>query len=196
MTIVPPIFNYHEFIAWLEEKVANHVPVPLKENEIDYAKYDALNLKRMQRLNKTIVITDGLKEQIEKLKSYQKWLVITEPWCGDSAQSLPALAKIAALNANIDFQIVLRDKNHPLIDKYLTNGGRAIPKMIVFDKDGKELFVWGPRPEPAQVISNDWKAKQDKTWDEYETELHTWYAKDKTQTIQNEFVEILKKMIL
>src|SRR5690606_14511850 len=106
-----------------------------------------------------------------------------EPWCGDSAQSLPVLAKIAELNSNIDFQIILRDKNHEWIDKYLTNGGRAIPKMIVFDEKGNELFVWGPRPAPAQIISNNWNTKKDKTWDEYETELHTWYAKDKTETI-------------
>ena len=78
--------------------------------------------------------------------------MITESWCGDSAQNLPVIAKLAQLNSNIDFKIVLRDSNLEFMDLHLTNTSRAIPKLVVFDENNNELFQWGPRPVEAQNL--------------------------------------------
>ncbi len=159
--------------------------------------YTKLNWIRTQRLHKTISLSPKLKLATKKIQNFYTWIILTEAWCGDSAQVLPVIAEIARLNAEkIKLFILLRDQNLELMENYLTNGARAMPKLIaVNDTLGKEAFVWGPRPAPAQSLLNDWKINPaGKTWADFEKDLHTWYAKDKTQTIQTEFIQLLEEM--
>ena len=44
----------------------------------------------------------------------------------------------------------MRDNDNSEIESYLTNGSKSIPKLIIRDNDGKDLFVWGPRPFACQ----------------------------------------------
>jgi hypothetical protein len=48
------------------------------------------------------------------LKSEYIWLVISEGWCGDAAQLLPIINKMAVESGKIDLRIVLRDENEEL----------------------------------------------------------------------------------
>jgi hypothetical protein len=156
-----------------------------------------LNWARTQRIHKTILLNQELKKAAEKLQHIYTWIVITEAWCGDSAQNLPVIAAIVNLNPEkIKLHILLRDENPELMDNYLTNGTRAIPKLIAVNETiSKEAFVWGPRPLPAQEMLLQWKKKSGgKSWDDFEKDLHGWYAKDKTQTAQAEFLTLLKEM--
>jgi hypothetical protein len=158
--------------------------------------FSKLNLARMKRIYKTMKVESGLRVLLEKISAPQTWYVITEAWCGDSAQSLPAIARLAELNNNINLIIIMRDSNPVIMQKYLTNGSASIPKLFALDSQGDELFTWGPRPAEAQTILLNWKANPDgRTWVQFETELHSWYAKDKTHSLQNEFYEIFKKYL-
>jgi hypothetical protein len=38
------------------------------------------------------------------------------------------------------------------MDVYLTNGKRGVPRLVAFSESGKELFRWGPRPQPVADI--------------------------------------------
>jgi len=120
-------------------------------------------------------------------------MIITETWCGDSAQSIPILAKAASLNDKINLRIVLRDENLNIMDSYLTNGSRSIPKLVAFDENDNELFQWGPRPQQAQNLmlkmKNDGAPK-----DEMNKQLHLWYAKDRGNEIEKELIELLKNI--
>ncbi|HEX9512535.1 MAG TPA: thioredoxin family protein [Puia sp.] len=159
--------------------------------------FTRLNWARTQRLHKTIPLDPELKKAVGKIRHTYTWIVLTEPWCGDSAQILPVIAEIARLNPEkIKLYILLRDENPELMDKYLTNGARAIPKLLAVDETlGKEAFVWGPRPTPAQELLKNWKkTPAGKSWDAFEEELHTWYAKDKTKALQSEFIHLLQGM--
>ena len=98
------------------------------EQSEDLTNYSLLNDRRMKRLDKTIKISEETIQEFQKVKQPQTWLVLTEGWCGDAAQNLPILNKIASDTANIDLKIVLRDENLDLMDLFLTNGGRSIPK--------------------------------------------------------------------
>ncbi len=82
------------------------------------------------------------------------------------------------------------------MDKYLTNGARAIPKLIATNETlDEEAFIWGPRPAPAQQLLVNWKNNPaNKTWDDFEKELHEWYAKDKSNTLQSEFLKIIRQL--
>lgn len=193
LKILGQVFNYHDFIIWVRELVAQNQTSGLNPTQ-ELIKYTALNLKRMERINKTIQIQEHIQSSLNNNTSHQTWIIITEAWCGDSAQSLPVIAKIAEQSTGkIDLKIILRDWNPEWIEKYHTNGSKSIPKLIAFDQNGNELFTWGPRPMGAQEILMAWKTNPNgKSWDEFELELHSWYAKNKTTSTQNEIDEKLK----
>lgn len=153
------------------------------ESMIEYAK---MNIVRMNRWDKTTKLNDELKELLQNVPT-QKWLVINEGWCGDAAQNLPVINKMAELNENINLEIILRDQNLDIMDEYLTNGGRSIPKLIVIDEHNEILFTWGPRPQKMQDKVVELKAANLP----YAEEVHKMYARDRAASIQSEFIALL-----
>jgi hypothetical protein len=157
--------------------------------ESSMIKYARLNVQRMNRIDKTTVISEELKGLIKKK---QNWVLISEGWCGDAANNVPVIAKMAGYSENADLHIILRDDNPEIMDEYLTNGGRAIPKLIVLDENYNELFVWGPRPAVLQKYVMDYKKENVFELEELKTEVHMLYFKDKNISTQNEIIELLK----
>lgn len=188
-------FNYLEFIDWVSQLVAEGKTSGAKQTEA-LAGFTALNLKRMERIYKTTEVNSHLSSALALLEHPQKWVIITEAWCGDSAQILPIIARIAEdAEGLVDLKIIMRDENPQWIEKHHTNGSQSIPKLVAFNEQGEELFHWGPRPIAAQQIFMNWKKNPEgKTWEEFERELHTWYAKDKTISTQNEIYEKLTQV--
>lgn len=158
--------------------------------------YSMLNDRRMKRLDKTVKITEETKSFIYGVTEPQTWLVITEGWCGDAAQNLPVIHKMAELNNNINLQLVLRDDNLALMDLFLTNGGRSIPKLIALDTNLDILFTWGPRPSIATKMVADYKEKNGALDAQFKQDLQVWYNKNKGINVQEDFVELLKKSVL
>ncbi len=195
MKIKNPVFSYNEFYEWMKELSKEGKSSGEDQSEV-MAEYTSLNNKRMKRLNNTVNLQPEFIGLIEEIKKPQIWYLITETWCGDSAQNLPVIAKIAAASKEqIDLRIILRDENPEWIDKYRTNGGKSIPKLVSFDQEGEELFSWGPRPLSAHHIMLNWKENPlEVTKADFEKELHTWYAQDKSLSLQKEFVEIFEKL--
>lgn len=163
--------------------------------------YTKLNLSRMNRLDKRSRLTDTTLETLAKINRPVIWLVLTEGWCGDAAQIVPVLNHMAATNETITLRFILRDENLAVADAFLTNGARAIPKILVLDATTLEvLTTWGPRPAEMQKMVLDAKAVSLATTDKAAQKniaeaaannLHLWYAKDKTKTIQVEFLAAL-----
>jgi hypothetical protein len=157
--------------------------------------YTKMNLQRMNRVEKTTVLNDQLLQVIDYIKGNYKFLVITEGWCGDAAQIVPVIEKIVMYSPDkFDLKLVLRDQNFDLIDVHLTNGGRAIPVLLILDEQGKLMLPkWGPRPQILQDLLLNWK-KETTDMEAIAEKLHGWYAKDKTQAIQKELTEVLSQL--
>jgi hypothetical protein len=154
--------------------------------------FSELNETRMNRLEKTIAIIDEVKFKLENLYRNYIWLVITEGWCGDAAQILPIINKMSEVSKNIDLQIVLRDDNDALMQHFLTNGGKAIPKLIVLDAENLEVISdWGPRPKAATQLITDYKLEHGVIDETAKTALQKWYLHDKGIATQNEIIKIL-----
>jgi len=153
--------------------------------------YSHLNQQRMHRLDKTIGILPDVKEQILSIDKPQTWLVLTEGWCGDAAQSLPVMQALSQLNPLIRLRLILRDENLELMDQYLTNGiSRSIPKLIALNTNTlEELFTWGPRPSTLQELFYRMKA-EGMAYDPIKEELQRWYNTDKTVSIQKEIASL------
>jgi hypothetical protein len=158
----------------------------------EYINYAKINLQRMNRLEKTSEISEELKSQSSRLQSNYYWLVLTEGWCGDAAQNLPVFHLIANLSPTIELKLLLRDEHLEIMDLYLTNGSRSIPKLICLEKTTlKELFVWGPRPAELQKLVLELLAQQ-VSKEEKSLRVQKWYNNDKTQTLQLELLQLLK----
>ena len=158
----------------------------------DLLNYSLLNDKRMKRLDKTVEISEATQAKISEVKEPQTWLVITEGWCGDAAQNLPVINKLAEGNDNIQLKVVLRDENVELMDNFLTNGGRAIPKLIALDNDNNVIGTWGPRPDVANKMVADYKATNGSLDADFKKDLQVWYNKNKGINLQENLVALLK----
>ncbi|HAA13576.1 MAG TPA: thioredoxin family protein [Cytophagales bacterium] len=158
-----------------------------------YLHYTKLNVARMRRLDKTVTLNEDLLEILPSLPP-MNWVVLTEGWCGDAAQNIPVLEKIAeAAEGKISLSYLLRDENLPIMDEYLTNGGRSIPKLIALHKEtGEELGTWGPRPEPVQQMVMEFRKEPNGDYKQFVEVVQKWYAKDKTQAMQQEMVSLFK----
>ena len=153
--------------------------------------YTRMNAQRMRRVEKTTKLDNELVDLMLRVQNKMIWVILTEAWCGDAAQTVPALVKIADASPLIEVKLLLRDENLDLMDAYLTNGGRSIPKLIALDAETmEELGTWGPRPAPAQQLFMDMKA-QEVPYQEFVEKLHGWYGKDRSKALLQEFKQLI-----
>ncbi len=159
------------------------------ESRINYTK---INRQRMARLDKTVILGEGAKRAIEDINRPMYWLIITESWCGDAAQNIPVIEKIAAQSDMIETRYLLRDENLDLMDQYLENGARSIPKLIALDRtDLKVLGTWGSRPSALKKYFVQLKEQGLEKQDIGEL-LQRWYNDDKGRSVQREFTELIR----
>ena len=146
----------------------------------------------MKRLDKTFHLSKKATKNVENLPEKYIWLVITEGWCGDAAQILPIINKMAEASENIDLRIVLRDENESLINHFLTNNGKAIPKLILLNAETKEVLGdWGPRPKEAAKMVAEQKEKFGSLDANFKKELQNWYNTSKGVAIENDLLQLL-----
>jgi hypothetical protein len=159
--------------------------------------YSELNEARMNRLEKTVKISTEINQKLNQLDGDYIWLVISEGWCGDAAQILPVIYKMAELSEKIDLKIVFRDENEDLMNLFLTNKSKSIPKLIILDKNRLEVLGdFGPRPIGAKQLILDYKAKYGIVDETAKTNLQLWYLHDKGLSIQKEIMDLMAKIDL
>lgn len=155
--------------------------------------YTKMNTYRMKRLDKTTELLPELEERLKQVERPMTWMVLTEAWCGDAAQIIPVLQKMADQTEKIDLKLILRDQNLDIMDEFLTHGrSRSIPKLIVLDADTLDVLGdWGPRPTEVQDMYDDWRENDGEDYREISEALQKWYANDKTKTTQAELLPYL-----
>ena len=165
------------------------------EQREDLVHYTELNARRMKRIEKTTTLTADLMGTLSQLNESLTWIVISEAWCGDAAQIVPVIAAIAEKSERIEMNIILRDEHLAVMDQYLTNGGRSIPKLICLDQQFQEVFTWGPRPKKIQEVVLETKAEGITDHAVLVERIQNAYNQDKTASIQFELNELLKTVI-
>lgn len=184
-------FSFEGYKDLISKLLAENKTTGLDQSEA-MINYTILNVARLKRGEKQAKLN---QDQIALIKKAvpQYWLVLTEAWCGDAAANLGIINEIAKYSENISLKIVLRDENPAIMDAFLTNGGKSIPKLIMVDKNSMTDYAsWGPRPAFLQ----NWLAENKKTNALSKAELteafQKWYAKDKGQTTATEVIKLLK----
>jgi hypothetical protein len=184
--------TYAEYIKLIDDLLLDGKTTGPNQSEAMF-NYGKLNRKRMHRLEKTIVLSDSVKEKASSVGRKMIWLIITEGWCGDAAQNIPTIEKIAAESENIETRYVLRDENLELMDRYLTHNARSIPKLVALDAETlEELGTWGPRPLVAMNYFFEMK-KNGLEKPQMMENIQRWYLQDKEQSLQKEFETLLEE---
>lgn len=180
---------YHQLY---QEQVANGQTSGLDQSE-GFIAYTKLNFSRLKRSYKTTEIANETKAMLEKISTPLTWLVLTETWCGDAAQNIPVLAKMAELNPAISLKLIFRDENPEVMDNFLTNGSKSIPKLICVNENLEVLGTWGPRPAAIQSWFVEEKNKPTTDMDQLKIDLQQKYNADKGQSLQSELMELLQQ---
>jgi hypothetical protein len=162
------------------------------EQSADLLHYSELNEIRMKRLEKTLKLDAEVEKTLQNITSKQTWLIISEGWCGDAAQILPIIKLMSDASEKIDLKIVLRDENEVLMNQFLTNGAKSIPKLLILDENSNVINHWGPRPEAAKNLIIDYKAKNRIVDETAKIALQKWYLDDKGIATMKEIVVILQ----
>lgn len=184
-------FSYTEYRNHITELIKKGQTTGSDQSEA-MIHYTELNEARLHRLDKTMQVTDEVISQLQNLKKNYLWLVISEGWCGDAAQILPIINKMALVSDKIELRIILRDDNEEVMDMFLTNGTRSIPKLIIIDKESEEVINhFGPRPQEAKQLILDYKAIHGIVDEPAKIELQKWYLHDKGVSTQNEIMELM-----
>ena len=183
--------SYQQYYDLTKSEVETANPEQLDEDQKKKYEDKKLNLHRMTRIEKHYSVSDELKHLVLQIDKPQTWMIISETWCGDSAQNIPFIAKIAAVNPRIELKIVMRDSNPDIMDLYLTNGTRSIPILVAFDESGKELFRWGPRPDEAKKLFEGLKTAGIEKAVRLE-KLHLWYGRNRGAALESELKELVK----
>ena len=139
----------------------------------------------------------GLWEGIYRLMRVPEWafqavppgtrrrlLVIAEDWCGDASSTIPAVARFADAVPGMELRVRRRDEHPELMDRYLTDGARAIPIVIGLDEAWRELGHWGPRPAALQAFVMENRPLVPKA--ELYPQVRRWYARDRGETTLRE----------
>lgn len=181
--------NFKEYLDYFEQIILHPEQYPVYQDE-NYYKYAKLNWSRTNRWLSKFEPSDETKALISAIKEPQTWIIITEPWCGDAAHSVPQLYNIVENHPYIKVDIQLRDEEPFLINQYLTNGGKSIPKLIIRNANNEDVAIWGPRPEKLQ---EEFVSLKEKGMDmnEIKEVVQKWYNEDKGVEIQNDIKSLL-----
>lgn len=183
--------SYTEYRNLVDRLVSENATTGATKTETLIA-YTKLNDRRMKRWDKTLKIPLTFEEKIKSVNTKITWLVITESWCGDAAHVLPVMNKISEMNENINFKVVLRDENEALMNQFLTNGNKSIPKLIIIDnRTNNVVSTYGSRPNVVTKLVNDFKNEHGSLTPEFKEGLQLWYNKDKGQSTLEDLTQLL-----
>ena len=175
----------------LMERQAAEPPAAAPPAEREHRAFVPLNLHRTRRILRTFTPPADLRELLAGLPP-RVWLVVTEPWCGDSAQCLPYIARLAEAAPAVELLLVLRDSHPAVMDRLLTDGKRSIPVLAALDGDGRLHWRWGPRPAAAQAVFDAARAEglpREKILER----LHLWYGRDRGRALLEELTAAIRR---
>ncbi|MGJ1321719.1 thioredoxin family protein [Sphingobacterium sp. PCS056] len=181
--------QFDEYISYFQTILDDPQQYEVYQDE-EILSYTKLNWSRMNRWLKKFQPNAETTSFINGISIKQHWILITEPWCGDAAHSVPMIYQLVKNNPAIVLDIQLRDSEPYIIEQYLTNGGKSIPKLIIRNEQDEDIAVWGPRPQGCTDLFVMMKEKGAE-FHEIKEEIQKWYNHDKGVAIQQEIVSLL-----
>ena len=79
-------------------------------------------------------------------------VAIAEDWCGDVVRFVPVLQRLAEAAPRLKVRYLSRQQYPEVFNRFLTNGGEAIPKFVFLSDAWVECGNWGPMPEICREL--------------------------------------------
>ncbi len=186
--------TYEQYMAAARAHAEATDPATLDDEARHLHEVTLLNFRRSDRIERTFQPSENLRRAIAAIREPQVWMVISESWCGDSAQNLPHIMRLASLNSMIDLRILERDTHPDVMDAFLTGTARSIPIFVAWDVEGRQLLRWGPRPAAGVRLVDELKAAG-KVKDEILEQLHLWYGRNRGVDLEAELLALLTPLV-
>lgn len=129
----------------------------------------------------------------ERARAVGSWriLVITEPGCSDSANSIPYIAKLVDETPGLELRLVNSTVGRAWMEAHRTTDGRAAtPTILVLDDAHRIRGCWVEQPVKLQAFWLPVVARG--TMSEEVGKKMAWYAEDDGRETLREFVEVLE----
>ena len=184
--------SFEDYMAQWEMK--NALPMrgldPIGRRYRFYSKY---NIERQARVDALWEPSQAFIDAVDHAPGPATWLFITDDWCVDSAYSLPLVRWATERRDDLALRILMKDDHLDILDHFLTNGKRSIPKWIGLTETGEVQFSWGPQPEEIRAIRQnlmdsgaEGKIVSSTTVD--------WYADHGWTYVEKEMIETLRSI--
>ncbi len=136
-------------------------------------------------------VPDALRTRMTALRGSWRLLVVAEDWCGDSANTIPYVAKLADVAGNLDMRIINSTVGRAIMDAHLTPDGRAAtPTVILLTEDFEEVGCFVERP---RVLQDWWLSNEDNLSEKDRLDQkYAWYDKDQGQTTLEGIVAMIE----
>ena len=158
----------------------------------DYMQNSEKNLERFNENYEKMALDPEDAGFFASITTPLKVLILAEDWCGDVVQSLPPIVRMLERSPSIEYRIFRRDENLDIMDRYLTDGSKAIPYLVFMDTSLNEVARWGPRPEDCQSIMRDNKGKIP-MGDIYPL-IRSWYVQHGNGPLVTEIRDVLERI--
>ena len=140
-------------------------------------------------------VPEWVLERLDEIGRNWNLLVIAEDWCGDASNLVPVVARLAEASPRIEMRIVKRDDHPELMDRYLTNGSRSIPIVVVADEELGAVGRWGPRPTELQEFVIREKRSGERPSADIYKDTRRWYARDRGETTLRELLDVMASAV-
>jgi len=136
-------------------------------------------------------VADTLLQRARQVGGQWHLLVVAEDRCGDSANTIPYLAKLVELVDGLDLRIVDSQRGRSVMESHRTPDGRAAtPTVLLLDATYAEVGCWVERP----TVLREWFDAQRAALDEDELyrQKYAWYDRDAGRETVKEVIELLE----
>ncbi len=136
-------------------------------------------------------VPDALRTRVTALPGSWRLLVVAEDWCGDSANTIPYVAKLVDVVGNLDMRIINSTVGGAIMESHRTPDGRAAtPTVILLTEDFEEAGCFVERPRQLQ---NWWLSNEDRlSRKDLLDQKYAWYAEDQGQETLEEIVAMIE----
>lgn len=113
---------------------------------------NAGHVATMRALTVSLPVEPAIEQRVRALTRSVHVVAIAEDWCADVVRHAPVLLCLAALTPRLRVRFITRQDRLDVFERFLTNGGEAIPQFIFLSESWVETGRWGPMPAACREV--------------------------------------------
>ncbi len=140
------------------------------------------------------LVPDSLLDRARALDGDWRLLVVAEDWCGDSANTIPYVARLVESVSGLAMRVIDSEVGRQVMEDHPTSDGRAAtPTVILLNAEFREAGCWVERPSTLQrwFQENEGMLEEDELYEQ----KYDWYDRDAGHETVREIVEMVEAAV-